>query len=176
MARVFSAKAGKDYPDDGIKKGEKYYYWTVGFRGRKQRSPTPPRRSQTIGSETLSNAVAAQEAFEDDIDAASNPDDVKEACESAASDPESIIDGFEEKISNLEESFQGGCPAIEETEEQKDSFQSWMDELNSFDIDEHKPDDWPEDVESFDDCGDEDKKTAWLEACKDAARNISFDL
>ena len=49
-ARVHHVKAGKDYPDQGIKKGEMHYTWAL-FRQRARRSKVKPTRSQLESSE-----------------------------------------------------------------------------------------------------------------------------
>lgn len=175
MARVYTQKAGKDYPKEGIKKGQVYYKWTIGFRGREQKSATRPRRSQTIGSPTLSAAVACYESFEEAVADATSPEDVRMACEEAESDADSVMSDFEEKINNLEEAFQGGCPALEEANEQKDLFESWKDELSSFSADSLEPDAWP-DGKSWDEVDDDELREEWLSACREEVLGYSFDL
>lgn len=130
MARAFSAKAGKDYPAIGVKKGETYYYWSF-FRGPKQMSKTPPRQSQLTGSGKLSNVYAADEALQDALGEATCPDDVIGALTEAVDAVNNCIEEYEEAVSNLEEGFPNGCPAIDETTEAKDNLEAWRDELES---------------------------------------------
>lgn len=55
MPRVHHVKALKDYPEAGIKKGDMYCHWAF-FRGPKQLSKIPPRRSQiTAARDTAGN-------------------------------------------------------------------------------------------------------------------------
>jgi hypothetical protein len=167
MPRVYEAKAAKDYPAHGIKKGETYYHWSF-FRSPKQMSKTRPRQSQITGSPSLASAYAAQEAFEDALGAATTYDEVLSAVQDAAGDT-GPIDDFEDKISNLEEAFQGGCPALEEAEEQRDTFQSWLDELDSA----------ASEIEGLDDDDfkdEDDPAEAKLAAAKEIAENVSLDL
>ena len=50
MPRVHTVNAArKDYPDDGISKGDKYYHWKFPY-GSKIRSLTYPKRSQLTKS------------------------------------------------------------------------------------------------------------------------------
>jgi len=130
MPRVFTAKAGKDYPDHDIKKGDTYFYWSF-FRGRKQMSKTMPKRSQTTGSSKLANVYAAEESLQDALNSAACLDDVIGALDQAISDAESCVDEYNEAIDNLNEGFPNGCPQIDETEQARDTIESWKDELES---------------------------------------------
>ena len=130
MARAHTAKAAKDYPEHGIKKGDTYYYWAH-FRGPKQMSKTPPRQSQLTGSSKLSNVYAADEALSDALGDATCPQDVATALEEAAQAVEECISEYDEAVSNLEEGFPNGCPQIDETTEARDNLESWKDELES---------------------------------------------
>ena len=50
MPRVYTVNAArKDYPDDGISKGDTYYYWKFNY-GSKVKSKTYPKRSQLTRS------------------------------------------------------------------------------------------------------------------------------
>ena len=119
MPKVTVSVARKDYAPD-IKKGDTYYSWAF-FRGPTLRSKTRPRTSQLTGSANLSAAYKVTEDLEDAIAAASTPEDVKEALECAANDAESVISDFDDTISNLEQAFTGGCPALEAAQEQRDA-------------------------------------------------------
>jgi hypothetical protein len=57
-------RAGKDYPEHGIKKGEGYYWWK-NLHGPKQFSKTKPNMSQTVASEKLAELFAIDEARQD---------------------------------------------------------------------------------------------------------------
>jgi hypothetical protein len=128
MPRVHKCRANKDYPQHGIKRGDTYYHWAF-FRGRKQMSKTPPRRSQITASENLSSAYAAQETLEDALADAVTVEDVKTALEEAVSALEEVIGDYDESISNLEQAFTGGCPALEEKQAQRDAVEAYKDEL-----------------------------------------------
>ena len=68
MPRVLTQRANKDYPKEGIKKGDTYYKWSIrmGRGGHTFISKTPPRPSQLTQSK-MSGAYAAVEAVEDVI-------------------------------------------------------------------------------------------------------------
>jgi hypothetical protein len=181
MPRVYTTKAAKDYPNHGVKKGDLYYHWSF-FRGPKKMSKTPPRQSQLTNSETLSNAYAASEALADAIDDATCPQDVIDALQEVVDDDAGVIDGFDEKINNLEEAFTGGCPAIDETTEQRDNYQSFMDEceglvteIEGLEASEYadEEDDKGKKIESYEDLSDEGK-AAMLSAAKEIGYGASF--
>jgi DNA repair exonuclease SbcCD ATPase subunit len=130
MARAFTAKAGKDYPSRGIKKGEQYWYWSF-FRGPKRMSKTPPRQSQLIQSATLSGAHAVHEGLEDALKAAATPAEVAEALENALDELESNISEHEDAIDGMQEGFPNGNPTITEFEERRDSLQGWQEALET---------------------------------------------
>lgn len=83
MPRVLTQKAGKDYPDQGIKKGEKYYKWSFRYGGT-HKSKTYPRASQLTQSK-YSDVYAAQENVSD-VCAANDCalQDIIDACRDAA--------------------------------------------------------------------------------------------
>lgn len=153
MPKVHKAKAAKDYPAYGIKKGDTYYHWAF-FRGRKQMSKTMPKRSQTTAAPNLSAAYAVQEALEDALAEANTREDVKAALDAAVESADEVLNDYDESISNLEQAFPGGCPALEEKQEQRDQFDGWKEELDSAsgEIDE-----------SLDEFLDEEvRKQAWI--------------
>lgn len=61
MPRVnFVKKARKNYPDEGIKKGDSYFHWKFRYGGL-HRSRTHPKQSQLTQSEYLSEAYSIEE-------------------------------------------------------------------------------------------------------------------
>ncbi len=175
MPRVHTAKANKDYPKHGIKKGQQYWHWAF-FRGPKQMSATPPRRSQTTGSGKLSNLYAAEEALEDAIAAATEPADVASALEDAATAADECATEYDDAISNLQEAFQGGCPAIEEAEEVKGNIETWKDELDTAkgEVEGLDASDYQEGVEDYADLSPE-KQEEMLDAAKELASAVSLE-
>lgn len=129
MARVHTAKAAKDYPEHGIVKGQLYYHWAA-FRGPKQMSATPPRPSQVTSNSKLSALYSATESLEDALREAANLDDIQDALDQCASEVGEVIDEYRESISNMEETFTGGSPLIDEFTENADALEAFADELN----------------------------------------------
>lgn len=186
MPRVHTATAAKDYPSHDIKKGDTYYHWSF-FRGPKQMSKTPPKRSQTTGSGKLSNAYAVEETFEEDVHAAKTLDDIDTALDQAISDIGDVISEFEESAENIRESF-SESPQADEAEEAGQNLDDWRAELESIQSDIKSlvwseiligPDDEP--VEGVDDADFDDLAPAFQEQVMDhvksmVADNASFPL
>ena len=128
MARVHTAIAAKDYPVQGIKKGEKYWYWTP-YRAGKRMSRTQPTASQTESNETRASYLAIQEGLQADIDSAGSVEDVKGVLESAADELDGIAEELREKASNIEEGFQHETEQSSQFNEQADEVESWASEL-----------------------------------------------
>jgi type VII secretion effector (TIGR04197 family) len=129
MARVFTAKAAKDYPNHGIKKGDTYYYWSPGFRGVKQMSATPPRPSQLTTSK-MSGALAAGEALQDAINDASCVEDITSAMDEAIESIRSVAEEYEE-ASQAETSNGNRVPNADEMEEKAQGLNDWADSIES---------------------------------------------
>jgi len=78
----FVKKARKDYPDAGIKAGEKYYWWKFNFQKHIYRSKTAPTRQQLTKSDFLSHVYD----IEDHIGNLSTDDDLAGEVESIVSE------------------------------------------------------------------------------------------
>src|SRR5688500_15891789 len=64
MPRVYTQVARKDYPQQGIKKGETYYKWSIKtgpISGRTYKSKTYPKPLQLTGSEFMSTLYSIEE-------------------------------------------------------------------------------------------------------------------
>lgn len=129
MARVFTAKAAKDYPQHGIKKGDTYYYWTPGFRGVKQMSATPPRASQLTTSK-MSAAYAAGEQLGDAIASAETIEDIIDAMDTAIDEIRGVAEEYEE-ASQAETSNGNRVPNADEMEEKAQSLNDWADSIDN---------------------------------------------
>jgi hypothetical protein len=129
MPRVTSQKAGKDYPEKGIKKGDIYYSWAH-FRQPRQISKTPPRPSQ-LDATKYSGALAAIEALEDAIEHATNPTDLMDALSVAAEELDSVKSEFDEAIDSMEAVFPGGSPQIEDHTQKRDDIETCMNDIES---------------------------------------------
>jgi hypothetical protein len=139
MPRVHTATAAKDYPAEGIQKGERYWYWTP-YRARRQMSKTQPMPSQVESNPTRSSYIALQEAASLDIDQAATIEDIRDALENARSDAENIAEELREKASNIEDGFGHETEMSDQFNQQADEVESWADELTSLD--------WPQDAVS----------------------------
>lgn len=129
MARVFTAKANKDYPQHGISKGDTYYYWTPGFRGTKQMSKTPPKQSQLTTSK-MAGAYEASESLQAAISAAGTIDDLTTALDEAVDAIRAVADEYNDAA----EATTGNgnrVPNADEMEEKRDSLNDWADSLDS---------------------------------------------
>lgn len=192
MARVFTAKAAKDYPQHGIKKGDMYYYWSPGFRGTKQMSKTPPRPSQLTTSK-MSGAYAAGEALQDAINDATCIEDITGAMETAIDEIRSVAEEYEE-ASQAETGNGNRVPNADEMEEKAQSLNDWADsiesdkdEVESLDVTDYEDEVNVEEIDQnlveevdgvkkrkevtcFDDLT-EDEQSNMLEAAKELAQN-----
>jgi hypothetical protein len=133
MARAtFVKAAAKDYPEQGIKKGESYYHWSFRFGG-KHRSKTAPRASQLTQSGFLSQAYALNERLED-LDA-SNYDDaegLKDEIAEIAEEFRSLGQEAEDNKSNMPDGLQEGDTG-NMLQERADRCSEIADELESMD-------------------------------------------
>lgn len=119
MVRVLTRKARKDYPQQGIKKGDTYYKWSF-FRQRPHLSKTPPTRAQLTQNENLATVYNAYDIFDGDVSA-------------LISSLEEARDGEQEKLDNLPEGFQQGDVG-QQIQERIDTIEasiSDLEELNS---------------------------------------------
>ncbi len=184
MPKVNTQRAGKDYPAEGIKKGDTYYSWQF-YTGPVHRSLKYPRPSQLTGSEKKATALAAYEDLQDAIAAATTPEDVKSALEQASSDAQDAIDQYEESISNLEEAFPGGCPNLDQANEERDAIQEFLDacdeaasEVENLDYNDYQVKD---DVDpekggiGWDDLTEEGQ-TEMLEDAREPASNVELSI
>lgn len=120
MPRVHHVKANKNYPEAGIKKGEKYYWWKFRFGGKRM-SKKPPKASQLTQSEFLQNMYSAQEdveaavkefreAVENNRDKALDNKEARDALVTALQDAQGNVEEWgqecEDKRSNMPDSLQ----------------------------------------------------------------------
>lgn len=99
----FVKKARKAYRNDGIKKGESYYWWK--FRhGAKQRSKIRPRQSQLTQSEFWSTVYSCREQIED----VPGCTDLESVRDDVVSQLELMRDEIEGRKDNMPEGLQEG--------------------------------------------------------------------
>lgn len=126
MPRVHTKKARKDYPSEGIKKGDTYFSWSFRYGG-KHKSLTPPRPSQLTQSK-MSAALAAAEGLEDSIKSATTPQDLVDALNQAAEEIKAVAEDYEDSLGNMP--TQEGEIA-EAMQEKIDGLTEWGDQLES---------------------------------------------
>jgi len=146
MAQVHHVRAAKDYPDEGIKKGEMYYWWKFRYGG-KRKSKTAPRPSQLTSSEKKSRCYAAQEDIEDAF--ASFRLELKKEAFDRADCFMGLLDAFEnavEELTTVSEEYQESADNMEiegevkenceeaarEIESQKDEVENLRDKIESY--------------------------------------------
>ena len=138
MPTVQHVKARKDYPNQGIKKGEMYYTWSINFGGT-YRSKTPPQQSQLTTSEFLRTLYAAQESVGDMKPTSyATCEDVAAELEQIKSDLEQLKEETEEKLNNMPEGLQQGSTG-ELLQERIDNLDSLIGEFDSLDTDFNGP-------------------------------------
>ena len=97
MPRVYTQKARKDYPKEGIKKGDTYYKWSIKTgpaSGIDYRSLKPPKPSQLTGSAFMQEYYSIQE-------------DMEGISAETAEDLKSQVEEFIGRIENLRDETQG---------------------------------------------------------------------
>lgn len=171
MAKVTRQRAGKDYPAEGIKKGDEYYSWTPGFRGRTMRSKTPPRPSQLTANDFLIAYYGVVEEIEDalaDVANADKPiltaDEYGTMRDGWVSNLEDARDELQDKFDNMPQGFQEGDTGQTMTE-RIDAAGTFANELTSVDFDEDEME--TEGAEDADDIRREHFQTK-LQECLDS--------
>lgn len=125
MAHAVQRTARKDYPDQGIKKGETYWFAEVKTGPRSSmtiRSKTPIPRSRLTSSEFLSQAYR----LSDSIYEATTVGDL----ETIKEEFEALRDDTQEKLDNMPEGLQQGDTG-QLMQERIDQCESLIDELDS---------------------------------------------
>lgn len=122
-----------------IKTGDSYF-WFANRIGRSSRRKNycgncRPRPSEITTSDKLSELYAAQESIEDSLNRGELNfeefrDQVKSACEDAASTAHEVADQYRESKDNLPENFQNSTPG-EELDEKADQCDNWAEALES---------------------------------------------
>ena len=135
MPRVNTVEhARKDYPEAGIKKGDKYYWWKFRYGG-KHMSTTPPKPSQLTQSSFLSQLYEIQERLQS-LDA-TDAESLKSEVEEIAGELRNLSEECENNKSNMPDGLQEG-EVGQMLESRAEACSSAADELEGidFDIDE----------------------------------------
>lgn len=186
MARVTKVeKARKDIiGGDGkivVAKGESYYHWTLGFRGRKQISKTYPNKRQLTQSEHLHRIYDFEDALGNI--SADTPEEFQSEVESFIAEVEEYKSELEDRLSNMPDHLQDSSVLNERI----DALESAISELESVDLD-YEELSKDEAIESITN-GDEDAEVSesdiedayeshwldWLDTKREEIQGVSFD-
>ena len=122
MARVYEKKAGKDYPQFGIAKGDTYYEWAF-FRQKPRKSKTRPTRAMLTQNEFLSEVY---DAFDADLPAITDAESLREVASRVRDAGEELQSRFDD----LPEGFQQGETG-QQMEERANSASDVADQIDS---------------------------------------------
>lgn len=101
MPRVYTQRAGKDYPQQGIAKGDTYYAWAFYRQRTPNRSKTYPTRTQLTQNDFLQTVYSA---FDVDLPQIQDADALREIASAIREAGEEAQSAFDE----LPEGFQQG--------------------------------------------------------------------
>lgn len=142
----FVKKARKAIKDEGIEKGDSYYWWKFRFGG-KHVSKSQPRRSQLTQSEFLSSIYDLEDSFQSSLNDVEGAEDesVVDDFRSMADEIRSLGDEQSDKARNMESAFPGGNPTIDLLNERQEACESIASEIESAcDSVDTEQDDWQE--------------------------------
>lgn len=168
MPRVHTVKkARKDYPNQGIQKGDTYYWWEFRFGG-KVRSKTYPKPSQLTQSEFLGTLYDIEERLGD-----LTLDDVEEGClDDIISELENLRDETQDKWDNIPEQLQDTSDAGMLLQERVDSLEEFISDLENVDLSVDEGDFTPE----CPNCGEYlDDLTSNMEKCEGCGEDLDRD-
>ena len=137
----FVKKAQKDYPSEGIKKGESYYWWKFNF-GPLCKSKTPPKQSQLTRSDFLASVYDLQDRIGAMV--ADNAEDLKSEVDEIVDEIRQLGEEQSDKLSNMPDSLQESQTG-ELLQGRADSCEEWADNLEGVDLDIEKPEEVDED-------------------------------
>ena len=150
----FVKKARKDYPEDGIKKGESYYWWKPRYGGIR-RSKTYPSRQELTQSEFLCRVYDIEDelsSIEIDIEGKNKEEieqEIRDTLESIISEIEELRDECEDKLYNMPEQLQDTSEAGILLQERIDALEDWISEFENIDISIEDDDNIQERVEEI---------------------------
>ena len=150
MPRVHHIKARKDYPNDGIKKGDMYYKWSIKtgpVSGITFRSPTPPKPSQLTNSAFYQEYYAIQEQFDEIM---SNAEVIEDDLNNIRDNLENLRDDTQDKLDNMPEGLQEGNTGqllqerIDALEQDISEIEDIINQIedDDFDFEEHRDFSW----------------------------------
>ncbi len=149
MARAhFVNRARKDYPEQGIKKGDGYWWWRFFRSTVVNRSRVQPRASQLTGSAFLSELYAIQE----EIEGLAADEELQNQVEELAGRIRDLGEECQNNRDNMPEGLQDSETG-QLLEARADACEAAADELEAIDLDYDKPagaDDGHDDEDTMD--------------------------
>lgn len=158
MARIQERKAAKDYPANGIAKGDTYFYVKIKtgpYSSRTIRSKIRPKRWELTGSAFFSQLWQIEDERFNSVESA---DDLREIAEAVRE----LGQEAQESFDNMPEGLQQGSTG-ELLEERSSSCDSWADEIDT------AADDLENNLSTFDELIEEWKAYLPLKAAYDEA-------
>lgn len=125
----FVKSARKDYPSDGIQKGDSYWYWEFAFNPRTYRSKSQPKQSQLTQSEYFRSAYEFIERAEEFKAGSSLETDT----ESLIEDIDLLAEDCEDRRSNMPDQLQD-APSGELLQNRADALRDLSSTLGSIDF------------------------------------------
>lgn len=184
MPRVHRRKARKDYPAQGIKKGDMYYYTKLKLQrgGIVKRSLVPFQPSQLTNSPFKSGFLAAGEGWEASDKSAAAAEEAAEAIRELGNDAQNGFDSMPEGLQQGDTGQQLENRATE-CERIADDIMEQVEALNEDEPDDFDPSDWAEETSAMDpdDVGEflsekeqevDDEKAEWQERQETAISEI----
>lgn len=154
MPRVHTVeKARKNYPNYGIKKGDKYYWWKFRYGG-KVMSKTYPKPSQLTQSGYLSQLYDIQDRLASITNGIGDASDLAGAVTEIVSELESLKEETESSLEQMPEHLRDTSTSGELLTSRIEALDSAIDELNGLTLDDFEEDgdqeleDWLSDKQS----------------------------
>lgn len=170
MPRVHVVKkARKDYPSQGIKKGDQYYWWKFNFSKVIHKSKTRPQRSQLTRSDFLSSLYDLQDNWnwEANEELESQRDDL-------VSQITELKEQCEESLQNMPEHLQESSDSGQTLQERIEALDQWISDLEGINCD------WetlvPDNFSDLDEDEQEEEKQAAFEAIIEELQGVECSL
>lgn len=138
MPRVHTVeKARKNYPEYGIKKGDKYYWWKFRYGGKRM-SKTYPKQSELTQSAYLSAIYDLQDRINGI--SANTPEDLTADRDDIVSELETLRDETQDRLDSMPEHLQDTSSSGDLLRERIDALENAISELEGVDLDYDGPD------------------------------------
>ena len=159
MPRVFTQKAGKDYPDQGIKKGDTYYKWSFRYGGafKRLKRPRPSQLTQSKYSAVYAALENIEDMFSQD---GMTIEDIVCAAQSAAEEIREVASEYEQADEDMGGHQGVNSERAQACEECADELENAASEFDGIDIGTD------EDYETLEDA---------MEACRDTVGSVELN-